>query len=216
MYTLAMRLLKRPPIAALIALLVCSAGMVLFAWNGAAGNPRDGWSVVKASLGASPMPDSGSRAYFIAGPSLANTVRYEINGNQSSGTVMVRRDRRGLFFPWLQTIDVKLIQYQPHMTWKSGTGDPNFHDTLVTVRSAYVEYAQQRGEWYQRVVDAIDAELGGAYPARTVHWRLAMLDALSLISPFVLVYSLTWLIVRLTQVRTRTRVDGPVLYEPAE
>ncbi len=208
-----MRLLKRPPTAILVLLLVCSAGMVLFALRGAEGNPRDGWSMIKVWVGVSPMPGSGSRAYLIAGPSPANTVRLK-NGTNSVGSVCVRRDRRGLFFPWLQTDDIKLIQHNPQQSWLSGTDDPIFHETLASVRPAYVEYAQQRGEWYQRVVDAIDAELGGAYPQRTVSWGLLVLDGLGLIAPFVLIYSMTWVIIGLTH-RPRGRGTELAVYERA-
>lgn len=215
MYTPAMLLLRRPSKVILVVLFVCSIGMMLFAWNGAKGNPREGWSMVKVWTGVSELPGSGSRAYLITGPSPANTVRLN-NGTNSLGSVCVRRDRRGLFFPWLQTDDVRLIQFNPQQSWTSSTDDPNFHDTLAAVRPAYVEYAHERGEWFQRVVDAIDAELDGAYPARTVSWGLFVLDAVGLIAPFFLVYSLTWLIVLLTGYRPRTGVDGPVLFERAE
>ncbi len=210
-----MLLLRRPSKVILVVLFVCSIGMMLFAWNGAKGNPREGWSMVKVWTGVSELPGSRSWAYLVAGPSPANTVQIDSEADHY-GSVVVRRYRRGLFFPWLETFDVQLIHYQPYTTWKSGTDDPVFHETLAHIRPVYVEYAHERGEWFQRVVDAIDAELDGAYPARTVSWGLFVLDAVGLIAPFFLVYSLTWLIVLLTGYRPRTGVDGPVLFERAE
>lgn len=166
-------------------------------------------------IGVSPMPGSGSRAYLVAGASPANTVRL-VNGTNSLGSVCVRRDRRGLFFPWLETNDVQLIQHNPQQSWTSGTDDLSFHDMLASVRPTYVVYAEQRGEWYQRIVDAIDAELGGAYPERNVSWGLLVLDVLGLVAPFALIYSMTWAIIGIAHHQSRTRGTELVVFERAE
>ncbi len=87
---------------------------------------------------------------------------------------------------------------------------------LASVRPTYVVYAEQRGEWYQRIVDAIDAELGGAYPERNVSWGLLVLDVLGLVAPFALIYSMTWAIIGIAHHQSRTRGTELVVFERAE
>ncbi len=88
----------------LACILVGSALIVLFGWNGAKNTPRDGWSWVKAWVGAAPMPGSSDRAYFVAGygGSLAHLDRAappDQSPAENAVMVLVRRDRSGLFLP---------------------------------------------------------------------------------------------------------------------
>ena len=90
--------------------------VVLFAWFGAPGNPRDGWSLARRwsrSIGASP---SGDEAYWFA-----RSVRFVLTQDENGAVrvtgmtlggggsaaydvveALVRRYRFGLFAPWIE------------------------------------------------------------------------------------------------------------------
>lgn len=141
--------------------------LAVFGWFAAPNNPRDGWSLVAITTGRAPAAGSGDRAYLIAGP--AGRFAFapiETDAESTHGWVLVRRERVGLFVPWLETENLRIAAVSgKHPHWQSGSADPTWHQALRSARGWYVE----RGTaWHQRVVDAIDAELRGAYPDRRI------------------------------------------------
>lgn len=196
-------------------MILCMLALIAIAWSVPQGNPRDGWSMIRVWVGMSPMPGSGDRAYQISSYSMANTVPIAVEGYEGHGSVLVRRDRRGLFVPSIETFDVHLIHLQTQTRWASGSEEPAFHAILRSIRPAYTELAAQRGAWYQRVVDSIDGELGGRYPSRSIRgWMLAV-DVLALVAHLGLLYYVIRVVAWMIRYRPRVAEGGPVLYERA-
>ncbi len=179
---------RRPSQPILFAcVLMGSVVLVIFGWNGAKNTPRDGWSWVKASIGAAPVPGSGDRAYFVAGygGSFARLEQSDLIPAQDWVMVLVRRDRSGLFLPWLETYDLRMVSGTgKKRPWQTGTDDPRWHETL---RAARVWYVDQDTDWHRTVVAGIDTELAGGYPDRRIRPGFLMLELLVLLAHGVLI-----------------------------
>ncbi len=157
-----------------VVLLVVSAVFVIWGWNGAKNNPRDGWSMIKVSLHLAPASSSGDQAWLAAGNSSFAEIKLNnptlgINGVM----VLVRRDRRGIFIPWLETWDLRVITVPGHgQPWHSGMDDPRWIPLLKQARDSY---AAHDTEWHQRIATGIDTELAGGYPDRNIRpWYLLL------------------------------------------
>lgn len=181
---------RRPSKPILFAcVLMGSVVLVIFGWNGAKNTPRDGWSWVKASIGAAPVPGSGDRAYFVAGygplAHLDRPARPDQSPAENMVMVIVRRDRSGFFLPWLETNDLRMVSGTgKKRPWQTGTDDPRWHETLRAARAWYVD---QDTDWHRTVVAGIDAELAGEYPSRRIRPGFLMLELLVLLAHAVLV-----------------------------
>ena len=165
-------------------LFTASLLVAIFGWNAAKNTPRDGWSWVKMQIGAAPMPGSGDRAYFVAGFGPFSRLDQNNPTPESFAMTLVRRDRRGLFIPWLETNDIRMAMASGKKgDWKTGSEDPRWHGVL---RSSRKWYANQDSDWHQKVVAGIDTELAGGFPIRKIRpWYLA-LDALVFLAHAVL------------------------------
>lgn len=195
-------------------LIACSIWLVWFAWNAPGGNPRDGWSMIKVWIGASPMPGSGDRAYHIAGATSKGVAPIETSIGSDHGWVLVRRHRRGVFFPWLETRNIRVsAALMTRSSWVSGTDDPTFHEALASMR---LWYAEKDTEWHRRVVYAIDMELAGEYPKDKVSIGYALLDVLAVAAHAIIVLY-AYRAIRWILRHQPTPAEGaPELYERAE
>lgn len=122
------------------------------------------------------MPGSGDRAFLEAGMGGLGMAPVETDAGSTHGWVLVRRDRRGLFVPWIERRDVRIAAVDvKHPDWQSGSGDASFHQALRSMRGWYTA---QSTDWHQRVVSAIDKELQGVFPAYSVRWLPLMVELL--------------------------------------
>lgn len=167
-------------------ILSISALIAIFGWNGAKNNPLFGWSTVKIRLGLAPMPGSGDRAYFVGGygPRAQLDLMHPVPA-ENVVMVLVRRDRRGAFIPWLETWDLRMVSATGHpRPWQTGTDDPRWEPTLKLARDWY---AAHESEWHQRIVAGIDTELAGGFPDRRIRPWYLILEIIVLLAHGVLV-----------------------------
>ena len=167
-------------------LIVISALIAIYGWNGAKNNPLFGWSSVKIRLGLAPMPGSGDRAYFVGGygPMAQLELDHSVPA-ENVVMVLVRRDRRGLFIPWIETYDLRMVSATGQkLPWQTGTDDPRWEPTLKLARDWYATHDE---EWYQTIVAGIDTELAGGYPDRRIRPWYLMLEIIVLFAHVALI-----------------------------
>lgn len=155
---------------------------VLCAWFGAPGNPRDGWSLARRWARSSGPSPSGDDAYWFA-----RSVRFVLArdadgavrvtgvalGGGGSGAYdvvepLARRSRFGLFAPWVEREDLRLVSYtRPRPGWVTGSADPEWGVVVRAVRDAL---AASDEAWAVRIRGRVDDELGGRLPSVRVVW----------------------------------------------
>ena len=163
---------------------------MLFAWFGAPGNPRDGWSLARRwsrLIGASP---SGDEAYWFA-----RSVRFVLTQDENGAVRvtgmtlggggsaaydvvegLVRRYRFGLFAPWIERTDLRLLSYRrPRPDWVSGSGDPQWPVVLRAVRDAL---AGSDETWAVDLRGRVDDELAARLPTVRIRWSRLAVDLL--------------------------------------
>ena len=141
--------------------------VAVWGWNAAGNNPREGWSLVKTTLGVVGPSPSGDRAYITG---TGRWVRADLSAfglpADADLWVLVRRNRVGGFVPWLETTDLRLMLWNSEgRDLRTGTVNPAWPDILSLARPGY---ATGDTEWHQRVVAGIDAEMRGELPRRRV------------------------------------------------
>lgn len=147
------------------------------AWSAAPNNPRDGWSMAAIWTGRAPVPGSGDRAFLAAGyhgrPFAVDLTAHGMRADEHV-EVVVRRTRQGLFVPWIETTDLRLVSYSGGPRhFRTGTPDPAWHGVLRAVREIY----GPDGAGSDAVVLAgIDRELAGRHPRRRVLFGPALLE----------------------------------------
>lgn len=155
------------------------AVIATWGWNAAGNTPREGWSLVKTSLGVVRPSPSGDRAYLTGnGPWVrADLSAFDLPADADLW-VLVRRNRIGAFVPWLETTDLRLVLWNSQgRDLRTGTVNPAWPDILSLARPAY---AAGDTEWHQRVVAGIDAEMRGELPRRRVLFGALLGEALML------------------------------------
>ncbi len=155
--------------------------VALWGWGAAENNPREGWSLVKTTLGIVGPSPSGDRAYMTG---MGRWVRADLSafGLQADADlwVIVRRNRLGGFVPWLESTDLRvlLLSGEGH-DLRTGSANPVWPRVLAAVRPWYAEQDQ---EWHRHIVGEIDAELAGKLPRRRVLWSALLGETLTLLA----------------------------------
>ncbi|MFK7883565.1 MAG: hypothetical protein AB8F26_05200 [Phycisphaerales bacterium] len=159
---------------------------VMIAWNAsvAASNPREGWSLVRIWIGITGPSPSGDRAYLIrdkrfglyrtadGGVSVVPTI--EDQAWFAIGEPIIRRTRLGLFVPWNERVDLRVLDYTQQFTnWKTGSTDP---DWVPVLRALESRPDARKDERESHLTDAIATELAGDHPERRVIVRGLILD----------------------------------------
>ncbi len=178
---------------ALACILVLSIVGVVMAWNATASNPRDGWSWARITLGNTPASPSGDWAFHEVRTVQARVV---INPADSASIARVmtiqRRSRFGLFEPWLQTRDLRLLDLSGlERDWQTGTANPQWVQLLQAVREYHAQQfasttIPDSATYLRRVIAAIDTELAGGFPEQRILWRGLALDVLFILAHLAL------------------------------
>lgn len=155
------------------------AVVAVWGWNAAGNNPREGWSLVKTTLGVVGPSPSGDRAYITG---QGRWVRADLSAFDLPADadlwVLVRRNRLGGFVPWLETTDLRVLLWNGQgRDLRTGTANPAWAGVLTTVRPWF---AAQDTEWHRRIVAGIDAEMRGELPRRRVLFGALLGEALVL------------------------------------
>lgn len=188
---------------ALSGILVLSLVGVVSAWNTAPSNPRDGWSWIKTLLGITDSSPSGDRAYHEL-----RTVRSRLlldpqdRSLDAHVTVLLRRTRYGVFKPWLETKDLRLLDLTgQHRDWRTSTANPDWPALLQAARAHYLQVITNTTNpkvlsYHQRILAALDTEIAGGYPDRRILWPALALDVLYVLSHLLLLLMMLLLIRR--------------------
>ena len=107
--------------------------------------------------------------------------------------IHVRRERFGVFSPWLQTRSLRFIDWSnQNRDWHTGSASPSWTTAIESARARLQERRDAATKanniaYYQRLLDAIDAELAGDFPETTIRWPQLGRDLVYIASHLVLI-----------------------------
>tara|TARA_R110000782_G_scaffold210192_1_gene298285 strand:- start:5657 stop:6373 length:717 start_codon:yes stop_codon:yes gene_type:complete len=169
---------KRAPGRVIALLLPFWVAGMWYGWGIAANNPSGGWSLAMIWLGAAGSAPIGSRAELTdTGWWVSVDLTGEGLGAEEHLRVIVRRDRVGLFAPWLETTDLEALSASASFRdLRTGSTDPRWKGVLRAAHPFYASAAPGAPAAHA-IAAGIDDELAGRLPARRINWPMFRREA---------------------------------------